>query len=199
MDWVAVCWASLRSTQPANIRNVRKRLDKVDRILLKLFLTLIVICIACVACSRQDDDEKIHALIAKGATMAEAHDITGIISLSSKDVRAMPMNLDKRGIKTLLRRTFNYYGPLKILYPRPGIEVKNDFNEASAQVPFLIVKKDQKIPDLEELRDDPKAWIQTVGETVDLYRLRLLLTKQDGDWLVDRAFLERFTGMGFEE
>jgi hypothetical protein len=174
-------------------------LDNVDRIFLKLFLIAIVVLVVCMACSRQDDAEKIQALIAKGAASAEAHDIAAILALASGDVRGMPMDLDKRGMKRILWRTFNYYGPLNIYYPRPGVEVNNEGNEASAQFPFLIVKKEQMIPDLEKLRDDPKAWIQAIGKTADLYRLRLLFVKQDGDWLVDRAFLERFTGMGFEE
>ena len=65
--------------------------------------------------------------------------------------------------------------------------------------PFLIVKKGHNLPDLEKLRDDPKAWLEQIGENADLYRLRRLLTKQRGNWFVDRAVLERFSGLGFDE
>jgi hypothetical protein len=109
------------------------------------------------------------------------------------------MDLNRSGIKGVLWRTFNYYGPIKVLYPRPTIEVHDELDEASAEFPFLIVKKEQAIPSLEDLRDDPVAWVEKIGETADLYHLRLQLTRQDGDWLVDRAFLERFTGLGFEK
>jgi hypothetical protein len=86
---------------------------------------------------------------------------------------------------------------LKILYPRPVVEIDDHVNEASAQLPFLIVKKDHPFKDLEGLRDDPMAWIDALGDAADLYRLRLEWIKQDGDWRVDRAFLERFSGAGF--
>lgn len=167
--------------------------------IINFFLPLITACAICSACSDQDDADKIRELIEKGASLAEAHDIAGIMELASEDVRAMPMDLDQRGIKGVLWRTFRYYGPLNILYPHPAVEIKDDIHEASVQLLFLIVKKEQKLKGLEGLRDDPMAWAEAIGETADLYRLRLRLTRQAGDWLVDRAFLERFTGMGFEE
>lgn len=174
-------------------------IENLGRWTIKSFLPAVVVCAIFLACSKQDDAEKARLLIAKGAVLAEAHDIAGLLQLASEDIRASPMDLDRRGIKGVLWRTFNYYGPFEILYPRPGIEVKNEANEASVQFPFLIVKKEQIIPDLDKFRADPKAWIQALGQTADLYHLRLQLTKQDGDWLVAQANLERFTGVGFEE
>ncbi len=153
----------------------------------------------CVACSGQDEGKKIHALIAKGAALAEAHDTAGILELASRDVRAMPMDLDRRGIKAALWQTFNYYGPINIRYPRPTVAVNDAADEASAVFPFLILKKERHVPDLDKLSDDPMAWLEAIGKNVDLYRLQLLLTKQGGAWVVHRAFLERFAGMGFEE
>ena len=117
-----------------------------NRWTIKFFLPAFLVWATCVGCSSSDDGEKIRALIAKGAALAEAHDIAGILELAIGDVRAMPMELDRRGIKGVLWRTFNYYGPLKVLYPRPGIELKDDGNEGSATFPFLIVKKEQRIP-----------------------------------------------------
>lgn len=167
--------------------------------IIKLLLPAIVLGSLCVACSRSDDVGKIRALIANGAMMAEAHDIAGLLKLASEDIRAMPMDLNRRGIKGALWRTFNYYGPLNILYPRPAVEINNDGDEARASFPFLIVKKEQKIPGLEGLREDPMAWIEAIGKHADLYHLRVLLIRQNGDWLVDSVHLERFTGAGFEE
>lgn len=160
---------------------------------------LLGFCLLCATCAEKDDETTIRALIDKGAVLAETHDIAAILDLTTGDVRAMPLDLDRRGIKAILWRTFNYYGPLRILYPRPSIEVKGEYNEASAQIPFLIVKKEQTIPDLEGLRDDPVAWIEALGDAADLYRIRLVLARQNGDWLIDQVFLNRFTGVGFEE
>ncbi len=157
------------------------------------------ICAVCVSCSEQDDVEAIRALVEKGAGLAEEHDIAGILELASHDLQAMPGDLDRRGVKRVLWRAFRYYGALKVLHPRPDIEMKEDGNRASAQLPFLIVKREQTFPGLEKLYNNPLAWLEEVGENADLYRLKLQLTKQDSDWLVNRAYLERFTGLGFRE
>jgi hypothetical protein len=161
-------------------------------------ISAVVISSFLAACTHHDDEIQIRALIDAGAALAEAHNISGMLELVSEDVRAMPMNLDRQAIKAVLWRTFRYYGPLSILYPHPSVEIMDEANEASAQLPFLIVKKAQTIPNLQRLRDNPMAWIEAIGETADLYRLRLVLVKQDENWLVARAFLERFTGRGFE-
>ena len=162
-------------------------------------LTLILaVGILCMACARDDDAEQIRKRITEGAALAEAHEIGSLLELASEEIRAMPMNLDRRGIKGILWQAFRRYGSFALLYPRPTVEIVEDAREATTEFPFLIVKKEMTIPGLEELRNDPLAWVDTVGDQADLYRLRLQWIKQDGDWLVDRAFLERFDGTGFE-
>ncbi len=52
-------------------------------------------------------------------------------------------------------------------------------------------KKEHNLLGLEKLGDDPKAWLVEVGDTADLYPLRLLFARKGGDWLVDRAVRER--------
>ena len=166
---------------------------------IRLFLFALTACAATLSCSKLEDDEAIRALIKKGASLAEEHNITGILELASQDFLAMPGELDRIGIKRVLWRTFKYYGPLKVLYPRPSVEIKGDANSALAKLPFLIVRKEHKFLGLEDLRDDPLAWLEKIGENADLYRIILHFRKQDGDWLVYRALLERFTGIRFEE
>ena len=148
--------------------------------------------------SSETDSEAIHRLIDAGAMLAEAHDVAGLLALTTDDVRAMPMDLARSGIKGVLWRTFKHYGPLAILYPRPTLAIDEDGRHASASVIFLIVKKEHSLPSLEGLRDDPMAWAEAVGETADLYRLKLSVVKRDDDWRVHRATLERFTGLGFD-
>lgn len=69
------------------------------------FLPAFLLWAICAGCSSSDDGEKIRTLIAKGAALAEAHDIGGMLELASNDVRAMPMDLDRRGITNLERFT----------------------------------------------------------------------------------------------
>jgi len=61
------------------------------------------------------------------------------------------------------------------------------------------VKKERSLPKLEALYNDPQGWLDEVGENADLYRLKLDLIKNGGDWLVNEVHLERFTGLGFRE
>jgi len=150
------------------------------------------------ACSRGNDTEQIRKRIADGAALAEAHEVGKLLKLASEDIRAMPMNLDSRGIKGALWQAFKRYGSFAVLYPRPTIEIDANARDASTQFPFLIVKQAVALPGLAELRNDPLAWIAAVGDQADLYRLRMQWIKHDGAWLVDLAVLERFEGAAFE-
>lgn len=160
-------------------------------------LALLLVLATWTACTRQDDEEKIRALIDDGAQLAEAHDISGILDLATENLLAMPMGLDRRGVKAVLWRTFRHYGALKVLYPRPSVDIQDDAGMALARLPFVILRKEKTVPGLDELRDSPVAWLEKIGGNADLYRLELQLIRQDDDWRVDRVTVERFTGSGF--
>jgi hypothetical protein len=64
---------------------------------------------------------------------------------------------------------------------------------------LLIVKKDRTIPDVKDLYEEPRRWLETVGENADLFQVKLQLLKKDGKWLVEQAHLEGFKGLGFSE
>ncbi len=49
----------------------------------------------------------------------------------------------------------------------------------------------------QELYKDPQGWLEEVGENADLYRLKLELLKKNREWLLRRAHLELFRGLGF--
>ena len=157
---------------------------------------LFTACMVC-SCSEQDDAKAIRTLIEKGAQLAEDHDIGGILELTTQTFEANPGALDRAKVKGVLWRIFQYYGAIHIHFPRPHVQLGEALSEATAQTPFLIVKKEQSLPQLKTLRDDPVAWLQEVGENADLYRLTLHLVNHDGDWVVARALVEKFTGLGF--
>jgi hypothetical protein len=83
------------------------------------------------------------------------------------------------------------------MYPEPSVDLEESGREASAKVYFMIVKKERSIPELKDLYKDPRGWLEEVGETADLYRLKLELLKNNGDWLVRSVLLEPFRGVGF--
>jgi hypothetical protein len=158
-----------------------------------LFMVWSVAC----SCSVKDDEDVIRTIIEKGARLAEDHDIQGILHLTSQQFEANPGKLNRTNVKAVLWRTFKYYGPISVYFPRPHVQLEEAISGATAQLPFLIVKRDQSFPELERLRDEPVQWLNEVGEHADLYRLRLQFVEQGGDWVVDRALVERFTGLGF--
>jgi hypothetical protein len=151
------------------------------------------------ACSEKDDVSAIRELIKKGAELAEDHDVGGIMDLTTEDVVAHPGQANRLEIKRILWRAFMHYGKLKVLYPKPSVDVSAKDNTAACAVYLLIVKKDRAFPDIKDLYDDPGRWLETVGENADLYQIKLQMLKKDGTWLVKQAHLVGFKGLGFSE
>jgi hypothetical protein len=151
------------------------------------------------SCSSKDEETAIRELVKKGATLGEQQDIKGLMNLTTEDFLALPGDLGRQETRRILFAAFRHYQDFKILYPRPSVELKPDKRSASAVFPFLIVKKETSLPKLKDLYEDPQRWLETVGENADLYRLKLECIKQNGDWLVRQARLERFTGRSFSE
>jgi len=151
------------------------------------------------SCSSKGDEKALEEMVQKAANLAEAHDIGGIIKLTTKDFEARPGGLNRREAKRILFMAFRHYGKLKVLYPKPSVDLESEKSRSTLSFPFLIVKKNQSLPALERLYNNPKGWMEAVGEGADLYRFKLKAEKIDGDWLVKSACLERFTGLGFSK
>ena len=164
-----------------------------------VLLNVGALILASAFCSPKDDERALRELVEKAARFAEQHDIGGIMDLATANFQAQPGDLDRRGSKGILFMTFRHYGELKVFHPQPSVDLESGEGGPSVSVPFLIVKKDQSLPELKELYSDPKGWVEKAGEVADLYRFKLKVAKVDGNWLVKRAYLERFTGMGFSK
>ena len=159
---------------------------------------LIILLLISSACSREDDEVMIQALIKRGGALAEKHDIQGLLALTSGNFQAFPGPHDRQETKGILSMAFRHYGPLRVLYPRPGIDLDPAKRSALGTVYFMIVKKELSYPGLEALYTDPTAWLAKVGENADLYRLKLEFKKTNGEWFVAGARLDPFRGPGFE-
>ncbi len=149
------------------------------------------------ACKKKDEAEVIHRLIHKGAKLAEAHNVGGLMELAAPGFTAMPGNRDRAEVRSILFMAFRHYRDFRILYPKPGIDVEEGGRTASATVYFLIVRREGAYPELKDLYEDPGLWLEEVGENADLYRLRLALIEREDDWLTKQAHLEPFRGLGF--
>lgn len=163
-----------------------------------LWIVGVLILASAVCCSLMDDEKALRELVVKAARIAEQHHIGGLLDLTTEDFRALPGDLDRQGAKRILFMAFRHYGEMKVIHPQPSVDLESRDGGSSVTFPFLIVKKDQSLPELKELYSDPKGWVEKVGEGADLYRFRLKVVKVGANWLVRRAYLEKFTGVGFE-
>lgn len=164
-----------------------------NRLLILFILPLILL-----SCSEKDASIRIQELIEEAAGMAEKHDMSGLMDLTTEDFQASPGSHGRREAKRVLWMTFRHYGDFRIHFPRPDITPSEDEKAATAVIYCLITEKDKGIPGLKELYRDPRGWLREVGERADLYRLKLEFLLEKGDWLVNRARVESFRGLGFE-
>lgn len=159
---------------------------------MKRTILLTILFLVVISCAQKDDAAAIRALIKKGAQLAEDHDVGAILELATADVVARPGQHNREEIRRIIWAAFMHYGKLKVLYPKPSVDLSDTQNRASCRIYVLIVKKEQTLPNLKELYDDPKRWLEAVGENADLYQMNLQLLKKDGTWLVREAYLEGF-------
>ncbi len=179
------------------IRFTRMRIGARHPSLATLITLSLITLLLLTACTKEDDTEKIRALIKEGAKLAEEHSAAGLLELTTEDFVARPGQHNDREVRRILWLAFNHYGNFKVMYPEPSVELGEGGGVASAKVYFIIVKKGRSIPELKDLYKDPRGWLEEVGETADLYRLYLELLKNNGDWLVRSVLLEPFRGVGF--
>jgi hypothetical protein len=151
------------------------------------------------ACSQKDDVQVIREMIKEAAVLAEDHNVSEIMELTTEDVVALPGHHNRLEIKRLIFSAFMHYGKLRVLYPKPSVDLSTADDSATSVIYLLIVKKDRSIPDVKDLYEEPRRWLEKVGENADLYQIKLQLVKKDNKWLVKRAHLEGFKGLGFSE
>ncbi len=162
----------------------------------------ICLCVLAVAfsvtgagCSKTDEEAAILELIQEGAGLAEAHDLGGVVDLTTDSFVADPGGFPRREAKRILFVGFKRYGNFRILYPQPSITLDESKQHASATLHFLVANKQQVIPDLEGLYDNPSQWFAALDKNADLFTLTMNLQLISGDWRVHRAKLTRFAGL----
>ncbi len=146
-----------------------------------------------VACSSTPSEEAIHQLIQDGINMAESHDVRGMMELLEDGFIAGPGHHQKREVRGILFVMLKRYGKFRIMHPRPSITLSDDEQSAIVKMNFLIARKQQLFPELEQLYKEPVAWLETVDKNADLYTLSMELGAGSGEWLLKRARITRFT------
>ena len=169
-----------------------------DRGLKILLLLPLIFGLSCGLCSEEStDEEQIRKIIKKAVELAEQKDLGGLMDLVTDDFVVMPKKMDRRQTKGMLLYIFQRYKDLSVLYPRPSVSVEPGATTGLASLVFLMLRGNDIRPDVEGLSDDLDQWVEKVGDYTRLYRLKLTFSKEDDDWLIRRAYLERFKGTGF--
>lgn len=165
------------------------------------FAAMLIFIFACglSSCSKEEDDIKlILSVIEKAEGLAEEHETGKLMELTTKNFTAQDGKLNRPQVRKFLWLTFRRYGKFDLLFPQPAVEILEKEKSATAVVHFLVVKKEQPLPDLEKLYKDPERWLKEVGELADLYRLHLQFLKKGDNWLVTAAKIEPYRGFGFD-
>lgn len=176
-----------------------KKHDLLNRCYFAFLLLLGFACIILSCAEKEDDIALILNLIQKAEVLAEEHDTGKLMEFTSKDFKAQDGRLNRQQVRKFLWLSFRRYGNFNLLFPEPAVEVSKNKKSATAIVHFLVVKKEQPLPDLKKLYKDPERWLEEVGELADLYRLNLMFLKKDDKWLVNTAKIEPYRGLGFSQ
>lgn len=158
-------------------------------------LYVLLITLVLLGCAGKEDTIAINEMVDNGVKHAEKHRISDLMAMTYDDFSAQQGRYNARSVRPILFAAFKHYGKFEIHYPRPHLDVSR--NTAAAVVYFVIVSRDRTLPDLKDLYDNPKKWLEVAGEKADLYRLKLELRKKGGKWKVNKADIEGFKGIGF--
>jgi len=160
-----------------------------DILTLAGFLFAATLLSGCKGCAQEDDEAKIRALIEKGRTLSEEHDVKGVMDLATKDFTAVPQGMTRQEVSVTLLMAFRKYEDFTIHFPRPSVTVEPSKTEAQANITFIVVRRGEAVPDLGSLVDDPQTWLAKASKIADPYELKLWLVKEDGEWKANRAQL----------
>ncbi len=147
------------------------------------------------SCSPKDDVVQIRKIVREMAELAEKHDIHGLMNLSTENFIALPGHHDRKETHRIIWLAFRHYGTFTILHHEPTVELLKNGNSAIANLHFLIIKKGQIIPNLKELYENPRRWLEEIGERADLYHLELAFYKKSNIWRVQQARISAFRGL----
>ncbi len=161
-------------------------------------LTILAAVAWLAACTSRGQEARVRELIDEAVQMAQRGDAAGLMELTTPDFRVPRSGADRRQVRLRLRYALQRLRKGVIHYPRPGVGLDADELTAEVRLPFLVVRGDPP-EGLESHEQDEETWIESVADKARLMRITLQLRRDDDEWRVYAASLERFSGMGFKE
>jgi hypothetical protein len=184
----------------AEVRFEEEPMNRWTRFLLCLltsqFLATALLLPACSGCEEEDDEKALVGMINKAADLAAAHELGELMAMTTDDFVARPGHRTRQEVKGILLMAFRRYGEFSVEHPAPSVEVSPSALTATADLPFLIVRKGVELPDLSDLYEDPQGWVEAVGEKADAYHSKLSFRKTDDGWRVEKVKIQGTRGVG---
>jgi len=141
---------------------------------------------ALAGCQEPQDQREIELLVDDLAQALEERDVRGLLRNTTDDFLLFPGRLDKVTATKRAFLMFRLKGGLEALYPRLDVERDGD-DAARVSGHFLLVRPGQSVPVLEDLEDDPDAWLARASELGEVTSAELSLIRRGDRWLVQTA------------
>ena len=149
----------------------------------------------CGGCETYSDAAQIRTTIETAVGHAEGHRLGELMSLTTEAFAVTPRQMDRQSVKEALFLVFRRYRDFEIHYPIPTVTVDRNSATAEARMPFFIVRKGERVPDLSELYENTNDWLAQVADMADLFYLQLWFARKDGAWLADKARIESYRSL----
>lgn len=154
-------------------------------------LKLALLALACIVtfttgCKSDTSDEaQIRAVVSEAVEYAEAHNTSDLLDLTSNEFIANPGRRTRADVSRVLFVAFKRYGNFKVQHPRYSVSIDDSGREASATIPFLVVREGQDDGELEEITGDPRSWVDAATRAVgDPHTLAIRFVKLRDTWKV---------------
>jgi len=161
-------------------------------------LTILAAVAWLAACTSKGQETRVRELIDEAVQMAQRGDAAGLMDLTSGDFRVPHTGADRRQVRLRLRYALQRFRKGVIHYHRPGVDLDADELQAEVRFAFLVVRGEPP-EGLGPRGQNQKDWMEAVADKARLMRITLQLRRDDDEWRVYAARVERFSGMGFEE
>lgn len=157
---------------------------------MRLLLIVFIVAFALPACEKETSDEaQIRALVTEAVELAEKHDSSALVELTANEFVAEPGNRNRQDVSGILLIAFRRYGQFEVKHPDYSVSIDENGRDASATIPFLLVKKGQQNKaDFDALSADPRSWVDAAtGALGDPYTLEIEFKKLRDEWKVNRV------------
>jgi hypothetical protein len=151
-----------------------------------LALAVSLSALALTGCQEETDNREVLLLVDDLNQALEERDVRGLLGHTTADFMFFPGRLDKRAATKRAFFMFKLHGAVEALYPTPAVELDGE-STAVVSGPFLLVRRGASDPALEDLEDDPDAWLERAADFGNVINAEISLVRRGDRWLVQTA------------